>query len=198
MKITEIIKHNTFPENYLSPEEEIEYVKRKYHLDKAQTISNVRSNVVLKKVDTDFGTTMFLLVKDDEPLSVLDTTEVDIADKKYTFIKLIYVLKAYRNTNALKWLLYAVAEVLQNPVVIDGAVYSGGQRVIDFLSKNAAVKLYVLDKNTGEVSDFTEIPNSPDKVVIVTTGKHGFGTQYLDEGFMPYTWHPLEEYLGNI
>jgi hypothetical protein len=29
MKITEIIKHNVFPENYLSPEEEIEYVKKK-------------------------------------------------------------------------------------------------------------------------------------------------------------------------
>jgi len=197
MKLHEIIKHDKFPENYLNPQEEVDWVKRTY-LSKAKVVAQVKSNISLLHTVNEYNEDMYILEKESEPLAILQTQDVNIHNTQYTFIKLVYVLKKYRNTNAIKYLIYAIAETIPNKVAIDDAVYAGGQRIVDFFAKTGLVKLSVLDKETGYITPFDNIPNDPNKAIIVTTGKHGFGEQYLPESFMPYVWHPIEEYLGTL
>jgi hypothetical protein len=197
MQISEIIKHGKFPENKLSPEDEIEWINQTY-LSNSVEVLKVRNSVSLFLHKKNDGHRVYIIVKDGVPMSLLITEEVEYFEKKYESVFLVYVLKKFRNSNALKWLIYAISEYIDSALLIDGSIFEGGQKLIKLIQQLDIINLYSLNKINGEIVPFSDINNDPNEAIILTTGKHGFGKQYMEESFMPYVWFPLEEYLGEI
>ena len=128
------------------------------------------------------------LVKNNNILGFIKLTNSFIKDKEYNNIDLIYIIPNYRNTSALYKLIYYVKEFINKPILADGAIFTGGQNLINkFLSNNLA-RVSVINKKTGEKKPFTNFINDPNYSYMFESTFLGFGKQYLPESF---TWFPL-------
>lgn len=138
----------------------------------------------------------YSIVKSDQILGFVKTSNNRYHNVNYRVIDLIYILKQYRNTNAIKWILYAISELSTELLLIDGSIFSGGQRVVQFMDRSPIFKLSILDKITGKVLPFDEDYSNLDWAILVQTGKLGFRDNKIVES--EYYWLPWEEYLGDI
>ena len=98
----------------------------------------------------------------------------------------IYVLKEIRGNQYAKYLVYGVKEHVIQPLIIDVAVFTDGQTLIQGLSNYAAVSLKVLDKKTGDITKFKELVHDENLCYLVENT--GIGHKYVNEAIISDVW----------
>lgn len=187
MKITDILE--AFSMGKMSEIDDVDY-QREYGklLLSAIKIADVRQNLQLFKWNDHY-----LLVRNNKTiLGNVRLLPVTIAGNNYYHVDGIFVSLPYRKGPALHWLLYAVKEVVNLPVVADGAIFADGQDLIAAIQDHKFFNVSMLNKNTGKKTPLTTPINSVDHCYLFETSKLGFGKQIFVEG-LPYTWYPLFE-----
>ena len=160
-------------------------------ISQSTKVSQVRDNLDLYL----YANRIYLLVKDHaEVLGNLNVSPVSIAQKEYLNIDGIFVDPKYRKTSATHWLIYSVKEVVDKPVVADGAIFKGGQDLIAAVRKHKYLNVSVIDLHTGRTSELgdTQI-NSPDHAYVFESANLGFGKVVFEGTNLPYVWYPLFE-----
>jgi len=146
----------------------------------------------LKDLNKDFS----IHVKDNWYSVCTETNLVGVAKVKqetynnqvYNSIDVIYVLPEYRSTPARKWLLYSLKEESNYPIIADGAIFASGQKIIDFISKNKLFRIKVLDKVTGNISDYCTFLNEPDLCYLFEQTKLGYFKQLFESDTALVIW----------
>lgn len=130
----------------------------------------------------------YSLVKDDEFVGFIKLSDVEIAGKTYSNVDLIHIQPKFRNGTAVKHLIYAVKEEAPQRVIADGAMFRGGEALINSIIRHNIMVVRSLDKNTGTVSPLNGLINDLDSCYIFEKTKLGYGNNhYISE----YTWYPL-------
>lgn len=75
-------------------------------------------------------------------------------DQPYYAFELIYILPQYRQTKATLLLVYGVKELLNHPVIVDGALFTKGKELLTGLHARDRFKISTVDKKTGEKKPF--------------------------------------------
>ena len=175
MKSTEILsdatQFGTFPDNKV----DLRYLN--LEIDGAIKLSDISGSLSLWKKDK------YLILKKDQttPIGFVKISRDRILDNIYSHIDLIYIFPEFRKTSAIKYLLYAVKELAEDPIIADGAIFAGGRGLIKSLGKYGMVEPKVLNKVTGEVSKLLEPINDPDLCYIFESTRLGFGKNYFSE-----------------
>lgn len=162
-------------------------------IKRANKIAQVRANLELYR----YQDRIYLLVKDSN-LVVGNVTlaTVEIAGKQYLNIAGIFVDPVYRKTSAAYWLIYAVKEALDQPVIADGAIFADGQKLIRALQKHRYLNIGKINTDTGEITDLGDgMINSMNHAYIFTNAKLGFGSNIFEGTGLPYVWYPLFDEL---
>ena len=86
-------------------------------------------------------------------LSLSPTINID--GKKYTPIKMIYVLPKFRKTFALGLFILGTSQVINNPIIVGADKFGGvlspdGTELVKSLAKKSAFTVKVLNTSTGE------------------------------------------------
>jgi hypothetical protein len=160
-------------------------------IEKSVKISDVRANLELYL----YSNRIYLLVKDHNVvLGHLNFSPVSIASKDYINVDGIFVDPEYRKTSATYWLIYAVKETVNLPVIADGAIFTGGQNLIAAIKKHKYLNVSSIDLRTGKIEPLgnTSI-NSPNHAYVFSSAKIGFGKNMFEGTNLPYTWYPLFE-----
>ncbi len=156
----------------------------------ATKVVDVRENIELYLYNE-----IYLLVKDKSTvIGHIKLTPTVIAGQRYLNVDNIFVSSPYRKTSATHWLLYAVKEQVEVPVIADGAIFSGGQDLIKSILKHKVFNVSSINTYSGKIEPLTGMLNSADHAYLFTKSKLGFGKQIF-EGGLPYTWYPLFENL---
>ena len=159
-------------------------------LSKSTKVADVRDNIELYRWNE-----IYLLVKDQGTvIGHIKLTPITIAGKQYLNLDNIFVSIPYRKTSATYWLLYAVKEQADMPVIADGAIFADGQNLIKSILKHKVFNVSSINTNTGKIQPLSGMLNSADYAYLFTTSKLGFGKQIF-EGGLPFTWYPLFENL---
>jgi hypothetical protein len=192
MKMNEIIKfEQPFPTSDLTPEDEQAKLYSSY----------VKSGNLIKQISASLSVyqndKVYSLVKDTQVVGILKIVPKKYFEKAYTEVELVYVTQKFRKSPAIRWMLYAVREITDNPLLIDGVVFTGGERIIDFVERNKLFKLSILDKTNGDVKPYDPAVNDMDLAIVLETADLGFGKDYIPES-VGYVWFNLEQYLGTI
>jgi hypothetical protein len=157
---------------------------------KANKVADVRKNIALYQYNE-----IYLLVKDNTIIvGHIRLTPITIANKQYLNLVNIFVSPFYRKTSATYWLLYAVKEQVELPVIADGAIFTGGQELIRSILKHKVFNVGSINTDTGKIEPLSGPLNSANHAYLFTTSKLGFGKQIF-EGNLPFTWYPLFEEL---
>ena len=119
---------------------------------------------------------------------------VTIAGINYYNVAGLFISKPYRKGSALYWLLYAVKEIVDLPVVADGPIFADGGDLINAIQKHKFLNVSVLNKETGKKEKLTDLINADNQCYLFETARLGFGKQMFVEG-LPFTWYPLFEEL---
>jgi hypothetical protein len=104
-----------------------------------------------------------------------------ILGKQYQHVDIIYILPEFRHTTAIKWLLYAIKEYADYPVIADGAIFKDGGKLISSMSKYGASQIKSLNKITGEKIPIAGPINDPDLCYIFESTRLGPGKNYFNE-----------------
>lgn len=192
MKISEIIKfEQPFPTSELDLEQEQEKLYNSY----------IKAGNLVKQVSTDLAIyqkdTVYSLVKLDQVVGIIKIKLKSYFNKTYTEVELLYVTQKYRRSPAIRWMLYAVREITNHPLLIDGVVFTGGERIIDFVEKNKLFKLSILNTINGNITPYDPNVNDMDLAIVLETANIGFGKSYLPET-VDHMWYNLEQYLGTV
>ena len=190
--MNEIIKFDQpFPTSNLTSEEEQEKLYSSY----------VESGKLLKQISASLSvyqnSEVYALVKDTQVVGILKIVPKNHFKKNYAEAELVYVTQQFRKSPAIRWMLYAVREITDKPLLIDGPVFTGGERIIDFVERNKLFKLSILDKTNGEIKPYDPAVNDMDLAIVLETADIGFGKDYIPES-VDYVWFSLEQYLGII
>jgi hypothetical protein len=119
----------------------------------------------------------YFLKKGDDVVGGIKLSPITISGKNYRHVDVVYILPQFRKTSAIKWLLYAVKETESDPVVADGAIFTGGQQLINSLIRHNATNVYSLSKSTGEKRKLKagELINDSDQCYLFEANNLGFG-----------------------
>lgn len=113
----------------------------------------------------------------------------EILNTSYNHLDFILIRPEWRGTNALKLLLYGIKETLPGGLVVDGAVFHDGQRMMTrFLRDESIFQVRVLNKRTGETMELTGLVNDPELCYLLSPTGLGFGQQFMPESVMKFTW----------
>lgn len=180
MKITDITTE-AFTMGKMPDIDDTQYQNQYNNLFKKSTkISDIRSNVELYLYDNK----IYLLVKDKNIiLGHITTSQLNINNQQYCQINSIYIPKLYRKTSVASWLVYAVKEVNNLPVVADG------NDLINSIIKHKVFNVSKLNKNTTEKLPLDGPINDTMYCYLFDSANLGF-TKQIFEG-MPPTWLPL-------
>lgn len=158
-------------------------------IPQSKKLADVRQNLELFL----YSDRVYLLVKDKTIiLGNLTLSKANIAGKDYLHVDGIFVDQMYRKTSALYWLVYAVKEVVNLPVIADGAIFKDGTALIDAIRKHKMFNVSRLDNNSGIKHELSGEINSNGQSYIFESTNLGFGKQIFESG-LPYTWYPLFE-----
>lgn len=192
MKIDEIIKFDQpFPTSNLDPEQEQEKLYNSY-VEPGNFVKQISNDLLIYQKDT-----VYSLVKDNQVVGILKLDSKSYFNKNYTEVELVYVTQKYKRSPAIRWMLYAVREITNNPLLIDGVVFTGGKRIIDFVEKNKLFKLSILNTTNGNTMPYDSSVNDIDLAIVLETANIGFGKSYLPEA-VDHMWYDLEQYLGTV
>lgn len=152
----------------------------------AEPVKQIRDNAWIYK-----NNNRYILVKDPNTvLGYLQLSAKVIAEVEYLHLDLIYILPRYRKTSAAYWLIYAVKELVDRPVIADGAIFADGVDLITAIRKHRVFSVSKLNIKTGEKSKLDEPIYDADFCYIFEQTKLDFGKQILPEG-LGYTWYPF-------
>lgn len=152
-------------------------------------LADIRANLSLYC----YSNRVYMLVKNGTTVvGNVSLSKEKVAGKGYYHIDGIFVDAPYRKTSALHWLLYSVKEVLDMPVIADGAIFTDGTELIKAAQKHRMFNVWKLNKATGERSELSTTINDTDYCYLFDSTQLGFGKQIFVEG-MPFTWYPLFE-----
>lgn len=192
MKINEIIKFDQpFPTSKLDPKQEQQKLYNSY-VKSGNLVKQISANLEIYQKDT-----VYSLVKDNQVVGILKFKPKSYFNKTYTEVELVYVTQKYRRSPAIRWMLYAVREITNNPLLIDGVVFTGGERIIDFVEKNKLFKLSILNTTNGNMMPYDSSVDDMDLAIVLETAKIGFGKDYLPES-VDFVWYNLEQCLGTV
>jgi len=187
MKINEILEAfniGKFPE----PDSDASTIKDKllYNSEKLTDISPVL------ELYRNQGGYYFLIREQSKLVGFVKLSEVTIKNVTYSNVDLVYIVPEFRKTSAIKYLLYSVKEQCPHTVIADGAIFTGGQKLIASILNHNLLNVKILNKETGKMSPFSKLINDPDLCYVFERTKLGYGGQLLPEG-CEYTWYPLFE-----
>jgi GNAT superfamily N-acetyltransferase len=174
-EMTEAFAVGPFPEP-----DSLEYLK-KVTLDGATKIKDITAKLSLYQ-----NGPWYSLVNSDGLTGGVKLLPKTILGTIYTHVEVIYVLPQYRKTNVAKWLIYAIKEVAEHRVIADGAIFSGGEELL----QHHMMQAKVLNKKTGDIEPLTKIKYDPDKCYVFEQTTVGFGKQIFPEG-VGFTWYQL-------
>jgi len=188
MNINEIIATEAFAFGNMPNISTTDYQKSYSELlAKSTKLADVRVNLELYL----YSNRVYLLVKDKSiVLGNLNLSPIAIANVEYHHVDAIFVDPTYRKTSALYWLVYSVKEVLDKPVVADGAIFADGGALISAIQKHKSFNVWKLGKYSGTKTELDGPINNADYVYLFDSARIGFGKQIFVEG-MPFTWFPL-------
>lgn len=154
-------------------------------------VSDVRENLELFCHNKE----NYLLVKDESiVIGNLRLTPTLINGKRYLNVEAIFVDPMYRKTSATHWLIYAVKETADSPIIADGAIFSDGISLINSLRKHKYASVSKINTITGEVHPLDDQPiNDQNFAYIFESAKLGFGKDVFEGTELPYVWYPLFE-----
>lgn len=156
----------------------------------AQKIKQIDSNVNLY-VNNDY---YFLMDIENNVIGFIKSEEQHIAEKTYINVTLIYIYPKYRGKSAWKPLLYSFKEEVKYPVIMDGAIFTGGKAIIKTIIRDRLMNVQALDKNTGLATKCNGIIDSDfDTCYLLEKVKFGYGKQYFTEG-SAFTWYGLMDW----
>lgn len=97
-------------------------------------------------------------------------------------LKMIYIRQEYRKSIATMLLMNGIRNVVDLPVVVDGAIFADGQRLLDAISKrsNYLPHVYVFDKRTGEKRPYTAGSLTTDVDTCIVLERIEGGIYYTD------------------
>ena len=190
MKFNEVINHGRMGE-IDEPEFQTRLLDNSVHIEQISQDINLWSNI-------QNGKKWYFTIKDSEITASVLLDTLMINNKNYYSINMIYVFEKFRNTKAIYWLIFAVKELLNLPVIADGAIFKGGQNLIKSIITHKLMMVNILDKATGTLEKLnqTNIGNDPDLCYVFESTQLGFGKQIFPEG-MEYTWYPCFEDVKN-
>lgn len=179
-EITEVFQAGNFPDEHTDEQFFINSM-----LNGASKVEQLNKNLSLWSNGDRFS-----LIKDDTTvLGGVKLEQVTICGAAYSHIDFIYVVPAYRNTSAAKWLLYAIKEYSEHPVIADGAIFNGGYELIGSILRRSLHKVQVLNKKTGEITPYDGPLNDADSCFLFEQMQMGYGKIYEDfNRFVWYNW----------
>ena len=199
MNVSEIIEEAIQFGSMNDASVDLKYIYAAY-VDGSTKIADVDHNLSLYKKDNWYS----LLKNNIDLVGYTKISSQTIAGKRYSHVDLIYILPEYRNGTAIKWLLYAIKEKSEFPIIADGAIFKGGQSLINSLIRHNASLVCALNKNTGEKSKISEPINDVNYCYLFESTNLGFGNiigefndKPLNEGITKnspgWVWYPLFE-----
>lgn len=182
MKINEIIE--AFPVgNFDDSKVSYQWVNDSYFKN-ATKVKDINDKLSLYE-----NNNVYLLIKNEETiLGLIKLSSVTIRDNMYNNVDMIYVFPEYRNTSAIKWLIFSVKEESQYPIIADGAIFKDGNNLIRSLTNHGILKVSILDKNTGDKTSYDNEINDLDKCYLFEKVGCGYSSKFLDESG-PTIWY---------
>ena len=119
-------------------------------------VADVRDNAQLVRKGQ-----WYSLVKNDLLIGCvkLVNEKLTTINKTYSNVAAIYIVPEYRKTSAIKWLLFAIKEYSEFPVMVDGSVFDDGISLLLSIIKHQQFNVKVLDKTTGAITPFVSLIN---------------------------------------
>jgi hypothetical protein len=169
--ITDAVRFGDFPDD------SVDQHHYAFQMSGATKLSDITNNLSLWQKDE------FLILHKDQKdmVGFVKISKKVILDNTYNHIDLIYIKPEYRNTSAIKWLLYSIKEYAASPVIADGAIFAGGEELIMSLGKHGMAEPKVLNKETGEKTALVEPINDPTLCYLFESTNLGPGKNYFNE-----------------
>jgi len=169
MNIQEVINHGMFPDHLVDKNHIYSY------LDGSVVVATVRPSVTLCR-----NKNVFLLVKNGETVlgCVVLNHPIVINGNEYGSLKVLYVFPEYRKTSATHWLLFSVKEELEQPLIVDGAIFKDGGELILSVLRHQSVRASVIDKHSGRTEPLTMLVDDPDKAYVFEQTRLGYAIDY--------------------
>jgi len=147
-------------------------------------IVEVNDNIALYK-----NNNTYLLVKESNTiLGLIKLSSVSINHIMYNNVDMIYVFPEYRNTSAIKWLIFSVKEESDYPIIADGAIFNKGESLIKSIVNHHIMKVSILNKSSGEIEPYSGTLMDIDKCYLFERFGSGYSTKFLDESG-PTVWY---------
>lgn len=172
MHLREIFNAGSFDDSMIS----YEWVNATYFKHSTK-LKDINKNLSLYQ-----NQEMYLLIKDDSVIiGLLGVSNKTILGIEYNQVDIIYVFPKYRNTSAIKWLIFSVKEESKYQLIADGAIFDKGNELINSLIKYNIMKVSILDKDTGDISIFDKPITDLSKCYIFEQFNCGYYTQPFGE-----------------
>lgn len=159
-------------------------------LEKSIKVADVRNNLELYC----YSGKNYLLVKNGSIiLGNMLLSPQEISGKQYLNVEVIFVDPSYRKSSATHWLLYSVKELVNYPIIADGAIFSDGLSLISSLQKHKYVNVSKINTKTGDIEKLDAPINDMDHAYIFESVNLGFGKDMFESDSLPFVWYPLFE-----
>lgn len=172
MKIKEVFNVGDFNDSKV----DISWITKTV-LDNAIKIENISDTIAIFK-NNDY---ISLIKNDKELVGFVKISVETINNIDYSHIDSIYMVPQYRNSKAIKWLLYSAKEESPHTIIADGAMFAKGASLISSLAKHGTSKVSVLNKITGDKEPCVNLIDDMDKCYIFERFGTGYNKKILGE-----------------
>lgn len=122
-------------------------------------------------------------VDDSQILGWTQLQDVDLNGEAYKHVNIIYTIPEFRKAGVAFLLLHTLKEIMNTPLLLDGAVFNDGEAFINSLSQRKVFSIKTLNKKTGVITDYLpgDIPlhDTTVNAIIIEDKKDGLYGQYL-------------------
>lgn len=98
---------------------------------------------------------IYAIKKNEEVLGWIELKKVSMFNKPFNLVKVLYVRPEFRKKNVTLIFIHALRETLDAPIMVDGAVFEDGEKLIDAIHKRKMYDVYVIDKQTGNKETYS-------------------------------------------
>lgn len=124
------------------------------------------------------------LFQGDELVSIAQVNAVTIHGQKYQNVAAMYTPSEKRKNGYTTILLYSLKELNSIPLIVDDAIFDDGWQFINSIAKQHNTKFQsvkVLDKESGEIKDFTGDNPKRHDAYIIENDDMGFYRDYFGD-----------------
>lgn len=108
----------------------------------------------------------------------------------YSHIDVVYILPEFRKGKVVPIFLYALKEILDKPIMVDGAIFDDGEKLIDAIHKRKLYPVYNINKKTGDKTEYKpgtiDYDNEKSFFVIESVTKDGLYVDNITPGNSKY------------